>query len=30
MKTIVKKYSDKEYIMKLGARQKKLYSDIFF
>lgn len=28
MKTIVRKYGDKEYIMKLGARQKKLYSDI--
>lgn len=28
MKTIVKKYSDKEYIMKLNARQKKAYSDI--
>ena len=28
MKTIVKKYGDKEYIMKLGARQKKLYSDL--
>lgn len=28
MKTIVKKYGDKEYIMKLGARQKKMYSDI--
>lgn len=28
MKTIVKKYGDKEYIMKLGARQKKMYCDI--
>lgn len=28
MKTIVRKYGDKEYIMKLGARQKKMYSDI--
>lgn len=28
MKTIIKKYGDKEYIMKLGARQKKMYSDI--
>ncbi len=28
MKTIVRKYNDKEYVMKLGARQKKLYSDL--
>lgn len=28
MKIIVRKYGDKEYIMKLGARQKKMYSDI--
>ena len=28
MRTIIKKYGDKEYIMKLGARQKKMYSDI--
>ena len=28
MKTIVRKYGDKEYIMKLGARQKKMYCDI--
>lgn len=28
MKTIVKKYNDKEYVMKLGARQKKMYSDL--
>lgn len=28
MKTIIKKYNDKEYVMKLGARQKKMYSDL--
>lgn len=28
MKTIVRKYGDKEYVMKLGARQKKMYCDI--
>lgn len=28
MKTIVRKFGDREYIMKLGARQKKMYSDI--
>lgn len=28
MKTIVRKYNDKEYVMKLGARQKKMYSDL--
>ena len=28
MKTIIRKYNDKEYVMKLGARQKKLYSDL--
>ncbi|GAA0861706.1 hypothetical protein [Paraclostridium tenue] len=28
MKIIVRKYGDKEYIMKLGARQKKMYCDI--
>ena len=28
MKTIVRKYNEKEYVMKLGARQKKLYSDL--
>ena len=28
MKTLVRKYGDKEYVMKLGARQKKMYSDI--
>lgn len=28
MKAIVRKYGDKEYIMKLGARQKKMYCDI--
>ena len=28
MKTIVRKYNEKEYVMKVGARQKKLYSDL--
>ena len=28
MKTIVRKYNEKEYVMKLGAIQKKLYSDL--
>lgn len=28
MKVIVRKYGEKEYIMKLGARQKKMYCDI--
>lgn len=28
MKTIVRKYGDKEFIMKMGARQKKMYCDI--
>lgn len=28
MKTIIRKYNDKELIMKLGARQKKMYSDL--
>ena len=28
MKTIVRKYGDKEYVMKLGARQKKMYCDL--
>lgn len=28
MRTVIKKYGNKEYLMKLGARQKKLYSDI--
>lgn len=28
MKTVIRKYGDKELIMKLGARQKKMYSDL--
>lgn len=28
MRTIVRNYDGKEYIMKLGARQKKMYCDI--